>query len=230
MRPGIRAGAGVLLAVALLTGCTGSGGGGDGDFRVAAQPSPEAAGAPSALAIGDVKVAGYTVGEPASAERIAPADVRPEPRKCAALAYAVAGTAAGKPRATESRRAAGKGITTLLTVASYDGDGGAVAALEEVSAAAEACAAGFTFTVKGTTREVAAVTRALAPPGTDQAMAFTAMAGTAGATAPVQVVVVRKGSRVGWFTAAPTTGTKPGKGTVEVPEEVVNAQLAKLLG
>ncbi|MGV9315387.1 hypothetical protein ACWDR0_24860 [Streptomyces sp. NPDC003691] len=231
MRPGVRIAAGLGLAVALLTGCTGSGGGGgDGDFRVAAQPSPEAAGAPSALALGGGKVAGYSVGVPAAAERIAPGDVRPEPRECAALAYAVAGTAAGKPRASESRRATGKGVTTVVTIASYDGESGAVAALEQVSAAAEVCAAGFTFAVKGERREVTAVTRTLAPPGTDQAMAFTTTASTAGAQVPVEVVVVRTGSRAGWFTAAPAPGTKPGKGAAGVPKEVVDAQVAKLLG
>lgn len=115
----------------------------------------------------------------------------------------------------------------LLNVASY-ADGGAEQALKGLNAAAEKCAGGFTATVGSDEMRIAKVTTSAAPEGGDEAFAATLGVATgADSSAPMKVVVVRKGSTLASFSVVNLSSMVTGD-DFEVPAAVVDAQVAKL--
>jgi hypothetical protein len=220
-----------IMTLALSTGCTAGGGAGSPDDgpKVSAEPSPAvtAAGGLTRLALSGKDIAGHTVKVPFAKDLVVQKDVTAEPAACAPMAYALAGTVVGESTDTVARQVVGKKTATVVTLAAYEGDG-AQAAITALSESADACAGGFTLGLDGEEQRVTKVVRELAPDGTDQAMAFgvtTKQGG--GKKAPMKVVVFRKDSIVGYFSALNTASPSSGKDS-DFPTEVVEAQLLRL--
>ncbi|MFB8773573.1 hypothetical protein [Streptomyces broussonetiae] len=219
-------GCGLLVCTVLsLTSCTAaSGGGGTGiqdlGLKAGARPSSPAltvtGSGGAALSSGDLK--GYTVTTPAADETHTQQDVRVPEAACASVSYAFAGTVVGEPSAASVRQAARAGGVHTVTVAlaSYEVPA-AETVLETLSASVDSCADGYALTVAGRQWRVTGLARQIAPPGTDQALAFGARIERDGDGVPVNVVVLRQGGAVVYLSA-----------TGSVPPEVVQAQLHKL--
>ncbi|MFI7366598.1 hypothetical protein ACIBO4_31070 [Streptomyces sp. NPDC050149] len=223
---------GVLTVILLgITGCTVAGGGGAGESGHGLRIQPEASASAMApggldhLSLTSGDAAGYSIGVLDGAAQVHRSDVVAD-EVCRALAYVLAGAAPGSPASTSVRRALGKKSETVVALASYT-DSRAVGILTDLSTAADACPSGFDLTVRGQERHVTKVSRALAPPGTDQAMAFDMTVETGGTKEHAQVIVVRKGSTIGIFSSSPAGAAKP-PANFAVPAPVVEAQLIKL--
>ncbi|MCX4674869.1 hypothetical protein OG413_05935 [Streptomyces sp. NBC_01433] len=222
--------AGGLSAALLLTAtaCTVASGGGAGTghgLQRGAASSPAAApGELNAKALKRDSVPGLTVTTPGRSRAPGTKDVGAGP-PCRPLARIAAGAAVGSPDDTVVRRVSGGGLVTTVTLASYKEER-AVAAMTDLSASADACAEGFTLTVRGAEQNVTRAVRELAPVGTDQAMGFGLTLRTAGKKTTRKVIVFRKGSTIGVLTTV-SDGATPPEG-IAVPPAVVEAQLAAL--
>lgn len=244
-------------ALALLaTACGGEGGDDAGDDQdkggspsapgtSAAKPLTAAELEKAALAQSDVR-SGKVVTEVPKTEEIAQSEVDTAEADCAPLAHAQSATYVGKPAATVKRGwtsapkkpakgadvedavMAGLDINRLyVTLASYE-DGGAEQAMKELTAAADACAGGFSYTAKGSENKVVSVVTTEAPGGGDEALAVTLnIAVEGGGKAPLKTVVVRKGATLAYFPVVNMASAASGKDFV-FPAEIVDAQLAKL--
>ncbi|WP_236242879.1 hypothetical protein [Streptomyces sp. CC228A] len=219
-----------VVGLVLLAGCTAVGSGGGLEpagprLRAQAEPSQEAVSTAGlgALALAGGDVAGHTVREPAPDERVEQRDVEAE-GPCRALAYVLAGTAAGTPSATTARRVVGSGTTTSVLLAAQEGQdvNAAQAAVAAVNQAADDCAGGFAYRLRGQEQRIAGVTREVAPRGADQAVAFGVRVEQDGTRGYGRVIVLRKGSSIAYLSALGTGGN------AAVPAEVVEAQLVKL--
>ncbi|WP_338898146.1 hypothetical protein WBG99_23155 [Streptomyces sp. TG1A-60] len=238
-----RLGTGLVLCLALSTaGCDTEGGSGAPEPGLKKAPEASAGVVPAeglagaSLAPGDVD--GYAVKAPAAGDVVGPEDVRVTDAACAPVAYALAGTVAGKPSATEVRHVVGGGVTTTVVLATHDetatrgdqanqGDpanrsaasaafaGSAEAVLESLSESADDCASGFTATVSGAEWRVTDVTRRVVPEGADQALGLGATLerdedGDEGDVerASAAVVVLRRGSTVAHVSSVGEGGRK----------------------
>ncbi|GHH13623.1 hypothetical protein [Streptomyces lanatus] len=111
--PGRLSAAFTLCLTAVLSGCTErSGGGGSSELGLKAgmeaSPGGTAATGLGELALASTDVAGFSVTAPDAEVTIRQGDVRPSDAACAPVAYALAGTAVGKPSGTQVRQAAGR--------------------------------------------------------------------------------------------------------------------------
>ncbi|MCX5396892.1 hypothetical protein [Streptomyces sp. NBC_00102] len=222
-------------ALVLATGCTvsGSSGGGGAGIQRQGAPSPAATG-PGGLGAKALKtdsVPGATVTTPTGAQAPRPKDVQAD-KPCGPLARAVAGTALGAPKDTVVRRVTGEGLVTTVTLALYQDEEKATAAMTALSDAADACAHGFTLKVSGTEHQVTAAARELAPPGADQAMGFgiTRRTGRSGTETTEKIAVMRRGSTIALFTTTADTakGTAKAPTDLAVPPAVVDTQSVAL--
>ncbi|MFD2691458.1 hypothetical protein ACFS5L_42470 [Streptomyces phyllanthi] len=182
------------------------------------------------LRAGDVE--GHKVSKPTAT--VTQKDVKAGDEACVPVAYAVAGTVLGEPRTTVQRETASEpdarakasaapDITRVLVrLSAYEGDE-AQAAMDSLSEAADSCTKGFTLTVDGTEQQVTKIAKTTAPQGADQAIALNVTS----EKVPMKVVVIRKGSTLGYFTAINIASAASGK-NFAFPTEVVDAQLVKL--
>ncbi|MFJ9023681.1 hypothetical protein ACIRPU_27480 [Streptomyces sp. NPDC102259] len=204
---------------ALLSACDvasgGGGGSGDGLLKPTAQPGATVrAGGLGSAALVSRDTSGFTVSTPDDAR-----EVQVTQDACAPLAYALSGTAVGKPATTVVRKATGEGATVTVVLAEYGSDR-AQQAMDAIATALDECAAGFTATVDGDEHKVGKVAPELAPEGVDQAMAVGAtVARSSGKATPTKAVVLRSGNTVAYLS-----------GTPSVPATVLDAQLVKLRG
>lgn len=211
-----RAGGSVLLALcALLSACdvaSGDGNSEDGLLKPTAQPSATVSSkslGSKVLAARDTK--GFTVSIPADRRT-----VKVTQNACAPLAYALTGTAVGKPASTVVRETSGKGATVAVVLAEYESDQ-AQGAMDAIGTALDKCGVSFTATADGEEYKVGKVAAELAPEGTDQAMGLGATVERAGKKSPVRAVVLRSGNAVAYLSGTPT-----------IPAAVLDAQLVKL--
>ncbi|MFE4171495.1 hypothetical protein ACFRR7_05465 [Streptomyces sp. NPDC056909] len=133
------------------------------------------------------------------------------------------------------RRVTGDGLVTTVTLASYRHEEKAVAALTDLSTAAD----GFPLKSGGDEHQVTGATRELALQGADQAMGFGITRRTDGTDTTEKIVVMRRGPVIALFTTtttttasdvAPAAGKSAGK-TAEplaVPLTIVETQLIAL--
>lgn len=204
----------------------------------------------AALAQGDVKDTKITKAGPADE---VPADgVKVDKEACLPVAHALSGVAQEGAVATTKRKvidepkadgeksledaAKGEGAdafkdafnltSTFVALSSYEGTAGpdAFAALKK---AAADCAGGFTATVAGTPTKVVSMTEEKITGG-DEALAWTVTSESDGATTPVKLVALRKGSSVATFFAFNLAAAGGENVTFELPTAVVAAQDEKL--
>ncbi|MFF7235874.1 hypothetical protein [Streptomyces collinus] len=200
------------------------------------------------------EVPGFEVGSVEggipSKDRVTAGDSRCEP-----VLRALTGVAPGEPAAHTSRTATekkkdptddatslddladgkfedaiGKSMdldVTVVTLASYDGDG-AETALKSVSDAVKACAGGFSGVQDGEKGKFTKVTEEKSSGTGEESVAFTATndSGKEGAM-PLHAEVVRHGSTLATYTTI-NIGAMMSKKAYTVPAPVVRAQAAKL--
>ncbi|MET7484712.1 hypothetical protein [Streptomyces sp. NPDC005538] len=124
----------------------------------------------------------------------------------------------GQTVAATSGDTVGTGTSVLL--ASYQ-EADAKQGLADLAASVRGCPDGFEVTEE---LKASAVKSLDVPDAGDEAMAFRLSGGMLGADTPTAYTVVRSGSTLAVFFAVDMTDPK----TVEVPDEVVTAQIAKL--
>ncbi|MDR6974885.1 hypothetical protein J2X68_001563 [Streptomyces sp. 3330] len=211
-----RLGPAVVLC-ALLSACdvaSGGAGGEDGLLKPTAQPGATArAGGLGGAALVARDANGFTVSTPDGARK-----VQVTQDACVPLAYALSGTAVGKPVTTVVRKATGEGATVTVVLAEYASDE-AQQAMDAIATALDACASGFTATVDGDEHKVGRVAPELAPEGVDQAMGVGATVTRSGKAAPAKAVILRSGNAIAYLS-----------GTPSIPATVLDAQVVKLRG
>lgn len=239
------------LSLTLLTACSDSGSGdtdsgkGKSDAAAGSETSTLSAADLEKAVLKDGDVKGHKVTEPTAT--IEQKDVEADNDECAPVAYAMGGTVVDKPSATVQRETASKvdpaeaakggdaeeALTSgldvtkvLLRLSAYD-SAAAQSAMKAIGASAKACADGFKVTMQGTAQEVTKVSTATAPKGADEALAIDFLSEAEGAKIPMKVVVFRKGSTLGYFTAVNFASAATGK-DFDFPTELVDAQINKL--
>ncbi|WP_405967382.1 hypothetical protein OG613_20020 [Streptomyces sp. NBC_00015] len=212
-----RSAAAAVVLCALLSACdvaSGGAGGEDGLLKPTAQPGATArAGGLGSAALVSRDTNGFTVSTPDDARK-----VRVTRDACAPLAYALSGTAVGRPATTVVRKATGEGAEVTVVLAEYASDQ-AQQAMDAIATALDECAAGFTATVDGDEHKVGKVAPELAPEGVDQAMGVGATVTRSGRAAPAKAVILRSGNAIAYLS-----------GTPSIPAAVLDAQLVKLRG
>ncbi len=202
------------------------------------------------LTQGDVEGTKVTKAGPADE---VPADgVKADKAACLPVAHALSGVAQEGAVATTKRKvidepktdgeksledaAKGEGAdafkdafnltSTFVALSSYEGAAGpdAFAALKK---AAADCAGGFTATVAGTPTKIVSMTEEKITGG-DEALAWTVTSESDGATTPVKLAALRKGSSVATFFAFNLAAAGGEDVTFELPTKVVAAQDKKL--
>ncbi|MFI1924813.1 hypothetical protein [Streptomyces sp. NPDC020377] len=210
-------GSAVLTLCALLSACdvaSGGAGGEDELLKPTAQPGATArAGGLGSAALVSRDTNGFTVSTPDDAR-----EVRVTQDACAPLAYALSGTAVGRPATTVVRKATGEGAEVTVVLAEYGSDQ-AQQAMDAIATALDECAAGFTATVDGDEHKVGEVAPELAPEGVDQAMGVGATVTRSGRATPAKAVILRSGNAIAYLS-----------GTPSIPATVLDAQLVKLRG
>ncbi|MCT9078972.1 sensor domain-containing protein [Streptomyces fulvoviolaceus] len=232
------------LSLAFLAGCSDFGGteSGKGASEVAVEGSKAPALSVADLekaALKDGDVEGHKVTEPTLT--VEQKDVEADDQACLPVAYAAMGTVVDAPGATVQRETASEPdalaakddpssvlhvTRNLIRLSSYEGES-AQAAMDSLSKSADACAKGFKVTADGADQQVTKVAKTTAPQGADQAIALDVITEVEGDKVPLQVVVIRKGSILGYFTALNLGSFATGK-DFDFPTEVVDAQLVKL--
>ncbi|MFF9767072.1 hypothetical protein ACF1GT_10750 [Streptomyces sp. NPDC014636] len=234
----------------------GSKGSGDSSGKDAGKPAAKALSATELTKriIAKGEVPGYEVG---SVEGGLPAksEVKADDAKCDPLLHTLTGIAPGSPAAKTSRMATedkkdptddatslddmadGKFEdaikksmdldVTVVTLASYDGDG-AEQALKSVSDAVKGCAGGFSGEQDGEKGKFTEVAEEKSAGVGDESVAFTATndAGKDGVM-PLHAEVVRHGNTLATYTTV-NLGAGMTKKSYAVPAAVVKAQAAKL--
>ncbi|MEU3600538.1 hypothetical protein ABZ714_17740 [Streptomyces sp. NPDC006798] len=196
-----------------------------------------------AIVSADVKGGAKHEVKPALASDIKDAaGAKSDKSECATLNKVMAGGAPGESAASVSRRVttgmeppktgtpeeqaaasmdALKNMSmSMLTLASYEGDG-ATKAVADLKKSAEACGAGFTSTIKSDKTKVTKVAPATYAGG-DEALAYTVSVDAEGESMQAPVVVVRKGNEVFSIFSFNLSGKS------EQPKAVIDAQLKKL--
>ncbi|WP_345048189.1 hypothetical protein [Streptomyces rameus] len=251
------AAAGALSLVLVTgCGGDGSKNAGEAPGKGAGEPAAQALGATELTKriIAEGEVPGYKVG-PVTGGLAAKGGARADDARCDPLLHALTGIAPGTPAAKTSRMAtevkkrptggatspdgmAGGGFedaikrsmdldVTVVTLASYDGDG-AERALKSVSDAVTACADGFSGEQDGEKGTFTKVTEERSAGTGDASVAFTATddAGEDGAM-PLHAQVVRHGNTLATYTTV-NIGAGMAEKPYTVPAPVVRAQAAKL--
>lgn len=197
-----------------------------------------------ALAPADVKNGKLETKVPAK-DDLAADQVSTDNEACLPLAYAQLAVAQGEAAAQVKRSWTGRSEPpvkgkdadgqdmadfdlnkVMLNIASYD-NGGAEQALAGLKAALDKCSGGFTVTAQGEKLRTVEVSADDAPEGGDEGFAATLDVDAEGSTAPMKIIVVRKGSTVASFSAISALTALTGQ-DFEVPKSVVDGQIAKL--
>ncbi|WP_406008473.1 hypothetical protein OG440_21840 [Streptomyces sp. NBC_00637] len=211
-----RLGSAVVLC-ALLSACdVASGGTGSEDNLL--KPTAPAGATARAGGLGSAALVsrdtnGFTVSTPDQGRK-----VKVTQDACAPLAYALSGTAVGKPATTVVRKATGEGAEVTVVLAEYPSDQ-AQQAMDAIATAVDECAAGFRATVDGDEHKVGKVAPELAPEGVDQAMGVGATVTRSGKATPTKAVILRSGNAIAYLSGDPS-----------IPATVLDAQLVKLRG
>ncbi|MGW0845398.1 hypothetical protein ACWD26_35740 [Streptomyces sp. NPDC002787] len=228
------------LSLTLLSACSDAGeGGSDSAAEESKAPALSAADLEKA-ALKDGDVEGHKVTAPTAT--VDQKDVETDSEECAPVAYAMVGSVVDEPSATVQRETASEidpakaaksvgasGLDTtrvLLRLSAYD-SAAAQTVMKSLNSSAKACAEGFKVTVDGTSQDVTKVSTATAPQGADEAIALDFLSEGGAAKIPMKIVVFRKGSTLGYFTALNIASAATGK-DFDFPTEVTEAQLKKL--
>lgn len=121
--------------------------------------------------------------------------------------------------------------TSFVSLASYEKEMAAKAAMAGIGQAVRECAGGFVYTVAGEDRvKTVKAQQTGAPAGTeaaDEVIAATLTVAVDGVNGPVQVVVVREGGTIGYFPATNLASRATGD-AFTLPAALVRSQLTRL--
>ncbi|AEN11498.1 MULTISPECIES: hypothetical protein [unclassified Streptomyces] len=243
----------VSLAL-LATACGGSDEDAKGDAKA---PAAEGGGATKAavkaltsaelekVALEQGDVAGHRISRTGPEEIARPEDVTVDKKECEPIGYTFYGVKRGTPVGNAGRKVvqepekedltdaadaleAGFDLTSsLVTLASYDGDG-AEKNLAELRRSAAACATGgFTLSVKGSEQKITKLTEEKVSGG-EEALAWTATMEEDGVVVPFKLVSLRQAGTVATFFSFNLGAAGEAEIDFGLPSEVVAAQVEKL--
>lgn len=237
------------VALAALTGCSGSGSATDAAGGKTGKPSPTRQASPAErlakLMVTPAEVGGRTVQKPSGDFVFArsTSEVTVDKPACAPLAYAMNQLPLGTPQADLTRVVQSDKTAapfTYVTLTAY-GPGGAESALSGLEKAVGACGAGFTAKSKNgsSTYGSVAAERPVAPGGSsgdkaldkavDKAVAFKATMTVQGVTHTLHTEAVRAGDVVAvYFSVNGMAMMQNRPSDAKLLPAVVNAQNAKL--
>ncbi|MFI1211810.1 hypothetical protein ACH4UV_29890 [Streptomyces sp. NPDC020802] len=187
------------------------------------------------LAVTADEVKGYEVEQPAADDEFVFAksqdEVTVDKKACAPLAYAMNQLPLGEPRADLTRTAAKNGLANGLTYVTLNAyaDGGAEAAMADLTEAVSSCGGGFTAKANGNSSPYDSVAAEKADGAGDESLAFKSTMTVLGATHTMHSAAVRRGDVVAVYFAVngrAIAESRPSDTKLDTP--VVRAQNAKL--
>ncbi|MGW4228352.1 hypothetical protein ACWEF9_03530 [Streptomyces sp. NPDC004980] len=172
------------------------------------------------------------------------ADVVVDKKECEPIGHAFYGVKRGTPVGNAGRKAVSEpkkptsaskdalagaldSTSSLVTLASYEGDGAAKSVAELRESAAKCATGGFTLTMKDSKQKVVKLTEEKVTGG-EEAVAWTVLMGEADSLVPFKLVTLRQGGTVATvfaFNLSAFGGEAP---DFDMPTEVVDAQVKKL--
>ncbi|MEU0145882.1 hypothetical protein ABZ119_07960 [Streptomyces sp. NPDC006288] len=191
-------------------------------------------------------VAGHKISKTGPEDIAQPGAVTVDKKECEPIGFAFYGVKRGNPVGNAGRKvveepkkksaapedfedAMGAALdmtSSLVTLASYDGDG-AEKNLTELRTSAAACATGgFTLSMKDSKQTITKLTEEKVTGG-DEAVAWRVQMGKGESAAPFKLVSLRKGGTVATFFSF-NLGATGAKSDFDLPTAVIDAQAGKL--
>ncbi|MFD5873380.1 hypothetical protein [Streptomyces sp. NPDC060322] len=246
--------AAVASLTLLATACSGSdsdakGDGGTSGAKDDASAKPAAVKALSSAELekasleqGDV--AGHKISKTGPEDIAQPGDVTVDKKECEPIGFAFYGVKRGTPVGNAGRKVVEEPkkdesadpedllagmldmTSSLVTLASYDGDGAVKNMAELRDSAAKCATGGFTLSMKGSKQKVTKLTEEKVTGG-EEALAWRVQMGEGDEVAPFKLVSVRQGGTVATFFSF-NLGKTGADADFEPPTAVIDAQVAKL--
>ncbi|MEV3932253.1 hypothetical protein [Streptomyces sp. NPDC049944] len=246
--------AAAVASLALLaTACSGSdsdakGDGGASGAKDDASSKPAAVKALSSAELEKVSleqgdVEGHKITKNGPEDIAQPGDVTVDKKECEPIGFAFYGVKRGTPVGNAGRKAVEEPkkdesadpedalagmldvTSSLVTLASYDGDG-AARSMAELRDSAAKCADGFTLSMKGSKQKVTKLTEEKVTGG-EEALAWGLRMGEGDEAVPFKLVSIRQGGTVATFFSF-NLGKTGEKAEFALPTALIDAQLGKL--
>ncbi|MEU1486262.1 hypothetical protein [Streptomyces sp. NPDC005752] len=189
-------------------------------------------------------VAGYKITKTGPEDIAQPQDVTVDKKECEPIGFAFYGVKRGDPVGNAGRKVVQEPkkdesadpedllagmldvTSSLVTLASYDGDGAAKSFAELRDSAAKCATGGFTLSVKGSKQKVTKLTEEKVTGG-EEALAWRVQMGEGDEAAPFKLVSVRQGGTIATFFSL-NLGKTGADADFERPTAVIDAQVEKL--
>jgi hypothetical protein len=189
-------------------------------------------------------VAGYKVSKTGPEDIAQPGDVTVDKKECEPIGFAFYGVKRGNPVGNAGRKVVQEPkkdesadpedllagmldvTSSLVTLASYDGDGAAKSFAELRASAAECASGGFTMTMKGSEQKITKLTEEKVTGG-EEALAWRVQMGEGDEAAPFKLMSVRQGGTIATFFTL-NLGKTGADADFEQPTAVIDAQVKKL--
>ncbi|MFJ8888061.1 hypothetical protein ACIRJR_32310 [Streptomyces sp. NPDC102402] len=188
-------------------------------------------------------VAGHKISKTGPEDILQPGAVTADKKECEPLGFAFYGVKRGTPVGNAGRKVVEEPkkdesadpadalagmldiTSSLVTLASYDGDG-AVKSMAELRDSAAKCTGGFTLSMKGEKQEITSLTEEKATGG-EEALAWGLRMGEGEESVPFKLVSIRQGGTIATFFSF-NLGKTGEKAEFELPTAVIDAQVGKL--
>ncbi|TXS16825.1 MULTISPECIES: hypothetical protein [unclassified Streptomyces] len=238
----------------LATACSGSdsdakGDGGTSGAKDEASTKPSAVKALSSAELEKVSleqgdVAGHKVTKTGPEDIAKPDEVTVDKKECEPIGFAFYGVERGSPVGNAGRKVVQEPkkdesadpedllagmldvTSSLVTLASYDGDGADKSLAELRDSAAECATGGFTLSVKGSKQKVTKLTEEKVTGG-EEALAWRVQMGEGDEAAPFKLVTLRQGGTVATFFSF-NLGKTGADADFALPTALIDAQVKKL--
>ncbi|MEU9256940.1 hypothetical protein AB0D68_00470 [Streptomyces sp. NPDC048212] len=238
----------------LATACSGSdsdakGDGGASGAKDDASAKPSAVKALSSAELEKVSleqgdVAGHKVTKTGPADIAKPGEVTVDKKECEPIGFAFYGVERGSPVGNAGRKAVQEPkkdesadpedllagmldvTSSLVTLASYDGDGAQKSLAELRESAAKCATGGFTLSMKGSKQKVTKLTEEKVTGG-EEALAWRVQMGEGDEAAPFKLVSLRQGGTVATFFSF-NLGKTGADADFVLPTALIDAQVKKL--
>ncbi|MFD9288541.1 hypothetical protein ACFWBV_09585 [Streptomyces sp. NPDC060030] len=246
--------AAVASLTLLATACSGSESDAKGDDGASggkgeASTKPSAVKALSSAELEKVSleqgdVAGHKITKTGPEDIAKPDEVTVDKKECEPIGFAFYGVERGDPVGNAGRKAVQEPkkdetadpedllagmldvTSSLVTLASYDGDGAAKSLAELRDSAAKCATGGFTLSVKGSKQKVTKLTEEKATGG-EEALAWRVQMGEGDEAAPFKLVTLRQGETVATFFSF-NLGKTGADADFALPAALIDAQAKKL--
>ncbi|MFD9758282.1 hypothetical protein [[Kitasatospora] papulosa] len=238
----------------LATACSGSdsdakGDGGASGAKDDASAKPSAVKALSSAELEKVSleqgdVAGHKVTKTGPSDIAKPGEVTVDKKECEPIGFAFYGVERGSPLGNAGRKAVQEPkkdesadpedllagmldvTSSLVTLASYDGDGAQKSLAELRESAAKCATGGFTLSMKGSKQKVTKLTEEKVTGG-EEALAWRVQMGEGDEAAPFKLVSLRQGGTVATFFSF-NLGKTGADADFALPTALIDAQVKKL--